>query len=66
MVQLPVSERGEVYALTTDRTTMSKPGGPSMRACTPARTFAWSANTAHIHVPAAAFGGARRLQELPT
>ena len=66
MVQLPGLERGEVHALTTDRTTMSKPRGPLMRACTPAPYANWSANTTRIHVLATAFGGARRLQELPT
>jgi hypothetical protein len=59
-------ERGEVHALTTDRMTMAKPGGPSMRACTPALYRAWSANPTRIHVLATAFGGARRPQELPT
>ena len=66
MVQLPELERGEVHALTTDRTTMAKPGGPSMRACTPAPYRTWSANPTRIHVLATAFGGARRPQELPT
>jgi hypothetical protein len=61
-----MTERGEVHALTTDRTTMSKPGGSSMRACAPAAYRTWSANTTRIHVPATAFGGARRLQEHPT
>jgi hypothetical protein len=46
--------------------TMAKPGGPSMRACTPALYRKWSANPATIHVLATAFGGARRPQELPT
>ena len=46
--------------------TMTKPGGPSMRACTPAQYRTWSANTTRIHVLATAFGGARRTQELPT
>lgn len=55
-----------MHALTTDRMTMAKPGGPSMRACTPAPYRTWSANPTHIHVLAAAFGGARRTQELPT
>ncbi len=55
-----------MHALTTDRTTMSKPGEPFMRACTPALHGNWSANTTRIHVLATAFGGARRLQELPT
>jgi hypothetical protein len=48
--------------------TMTKPGGTSMRACTPA-AFApdWSAYATRIHVLAnTAFGGARRPQELPT
>jgi len=45
--------------------TMAKPGGPSMRACTPAPYSNWSAITT-IHVLATAFGGARRPQELPT
>jgi hypothetical protein len=45
--------------------TMTKPGGPSMRACTPAAD--WSAYSTRIHVLAnTAFGGARRPQELPT
>jgi hypothetical protein len=66
VVQFPVIERGEVHALTTDRTTMPKPGGPYMRACTPAPSGNWSANTTRIHVLATAFGGARRPQELPT
>jgi hypothetical protein len=43
---------------------MSKPRGSYMRACTPGVN--WSANTTRIHVLATAFGGARRLQELPT
>ena len=54
-----------MHALTTDRMTMTKPGGPSMRACTPAPYRTWSVNTT-IHALAAAFGGARRTQELPT
>jgi hypothetical protein len=37
-----------------------------MRACTPAPAANWSATTTRIHVLATAFGGARRLQELPT
>jgi hypothetical protein len=37
-----------------------------MRACTSARTIAWSANAARIHVLATAFGGAHRPQEPPT
>jgi hypothetical protein len=65
-VQFPGLERGEVHALTNDRTTMTKPGGPSMRACTPALSRTWSANPTYIHVLATAFGGARRTQELPT
>jgi hypothetical protein len=66
VVQFLELERGEVHALTTDRTTMTKPGGPSMRACTPAPYGNWSANSTRIHVLATAFGGARRPQELPT
>jgi hypothetical protein len=66
VVQFLELERGEVHALTTDRTTMTKPGGPSMRACTPALSRTWSANPTYIHVLATAFGGARRTQELPT
>jgi hypothetical protein len=47
--------------------TMTKPGGPSMRACTPAPSADWSAYPTRIHVLAnTAFGGARRPQELPT
>jgi hypothetical protein len=66
VVQLPgFWSEGRCTALTTDRMTMAKPGGPSMRACTPAPYRNWSAITT-IHVLATAFGGARRPQELPT
>jgi hypothetical protein len=52
--------------LTTDRTTMSKQGVPSMRACRPSGYQDWSANGIRTHVLATAFGGARRPEELPT
>jgi len=51
----------------TDRlVTMTMSGGPSMRACSPARYQEWSANGTRIHVLTTAFGGARRPKGLPT